>query len=146
MFCQLCDEETGVRVEMLPGGGTAQRCVRGHALDEPQALRQVDGPPANGFVDADGVQVHFGLPGAPSAPRPRQAATKPDRAAAPAKVEALAARDALQTIKARRRAIRIEVKRLEALRLEDDELSAAESAIESARRAKKVRPIREAAS
>jgi len=142
MYCPVCGKDSAVRVEMTGGTtdaagptGVVRRCSKGHVIPD-----QVDD--LAGFVTGDGeaadeFPAQFVPPGAVAKQPPRKLsqATKPT-------VDKLAARDSLKDIKARRKAIAVEVKRLEALHLEDEELAAAERAIEAARRAKKVRPLR----
>lgn len=150
MFCPVCGTDSAVRVEMVGStsdaagpSGVVNRCSKGHIIPA-----QVDS--LAGFVTGDGeaadeYPAQFTAPGTPS--KQQQQQQQPTRKTAPiAKVapaaDKLAARDSLKEIKARRKAIAVEVKRLEALRVEDEELAAAERAIEAARRAKKVRPLR----
>ena len=140
MYCPVCGKDSAVRVEMTGGTtdaagptGVVRRCSKGHVIPD-----QVDD--LAGFVTGDGeaadeFPAQFVAPGAVLRVTSRK--PKPD-----AKAETFSARDALREIKSRRRAIAAEVKRLDALRAEDEELAAAERAIEAARRAKKVRPLR----
>lgn len=154
MYCPVCDKDMPTRVEMRGAmtnnleepAGVVTICSKGHVIPE-----QVDD--LAGFVTGDGepvddVAVQFTPPGG----FPTRAAPKAKTAPAPKAVrvepttKSVVARDSLKDIKARRRDIAREVKRLSALRIEDDELAAAERAIEAARRAKTVRPIRAEAS
>jgi len=147
MYCPVCGKDMPTHAEMRGAmsnkleepAGVVVLCAKGHVIPE-----QVDD--LSGFVTGDGedagdTPTQFTPPGKMA--RRRTAPTPPAAAKKPA---IAAARDALKTIKARRKEIRTELSRLETLRVEDDELAAAEMAIESARRAKKVRPIREVAS
>lgn len=145
-YCATCDlEVTNPRTDLHPKHGVIRVCAAGHILEAPEARIPVT--QGSGFVDNDGedvgaVQFSIGPTALPVA-RVAAAVEKSSKRALQAikRAESLAARDALKEIRARRRSVRVEIKRLEALRREDDELAAAERAIEASRRAQVVRPL-----